>query len=244
MATLSRSGGGGKPLWAPAVLFGLSTLLFVVWFTRNIPTAGCTGLMPQGVTTLGAFQMARTPADIEAIFGPPGDRDPCRAFMVAMLDRANNVDLFGFIPTYGAFLAFFLLSMSRLGDVAARVGLVALVAGLGFDVLETVTQLRMTHNLPGSEAALTALAIGSVGKFAALSLVTFCAGLAMIARGGVGSRVAGILCMTGAALSALGLVQASARPLLTIGNAIAWLVMLVYALVAALRGTRSQPSLA
>jgi len=187
--------------------------------------------------------MARTPADIEAVFGPPGE--PCRATMVAALDRANTADLFGFIPTYGGFLAFFLLAMARAGaGGVARVGLVALVAGLGFDVLETTTQLRLTHELPGSAAGLTALAIGSVGKFAALAIAAMCSGFAMIARGGMAGRIAGLLCVAGSALSAIGLAYASARGLLGLGNAIAWVVILVYAIVAAVRSSRSERSLA
>ena len=95
MATHPRAGAGARPLWTLAALFGLGTFAFGVWFTRNVPTTSCTGLLPPGVTALGAYQMARTPAEIEAVFGPAGD--PCRASMVAALDRANTVDLFGCI---------------------------------------------------------------------------------------------------------------------------------------------------
>jgi hypothetical protein len=241
MATDRRPGAGTRPLWVLAALLGLGTFAFGIWFTRNVPTVSCTGPLPRGVTALGAYQMARTPADIEAVFGPA--TDPCRATMVAAMDRANTADLFGFIPTYGAFLAFSLLALARLGAAVARVGLVALVAGLAFDVLETATQLRLTHELPGSNAALTALAVGSVGKFAALALAALCAGLAMFARGGIASRIAGILCVTGAALGAFGLVDVSSRPLLALGNALSWMVMLVYAIVAAIRDLRPEPSL-
>jgi hypothetical protein len=227
-------------LWVLTALLGLATFAFGIWFTRNVPVTSCTGPLPQGVTALGAFQMARTTGDIEAVFGPAGD--PCRATMVAAMDRANTVDLFGFIPTYGAFLACGLLALARLGARIARVGLVALVVGLAFDVLETATQLRLTHELPGSDAALTALAVGSVGKFAALALAALCAGLAMLARGGMAGRIAGILCATGAALGAFGLVDPSARPLLALGNALSWVVLLVYAIVAAIARPRAEPS--
>jgi hypothetical protein len=232
MAT-HRGRPGARPLWLLAVLFGLGTFALAVWFTRHVPTASCTGPLPSGVTALGAYQLARTPADVEAVFGPPGD--PCRATMVAALDRANTVDLFGFIPTYGAFLAFFFLAMMRAGGgTAARAGLAALAAGLALDVLETVTQLRMTRELPGTGTALTALAIGSVGKFAALALAVLCAGVAMWIRGGTAGRAAGIVCLAGAAVGGIALAAPSARGLLTLANAVAWLVILLYALVAAL----------
>jgi len=224
---------GVRSLWLLAVLFGLGTFGLAVWFTRNVPIASCTGPLPPGVTALGAYQMARTPADVEAVFGPASD--PCRGSMVAALDRADRVDLFGFIPTYGAFLAFFFLAMMRTGGgAAARMGFAALAVGLAFDVLETVTQLRLTRELPGSGAALTALAVGSRGKFAALALAAICAGLAMVVRGGVAGRVAGVVCTTGAALGVIALVDPSARGLLTLANAVAWLVILLYVIVAAI----------
>jgi hypothetical protein len=232
MATFAARS-SARSLWLLAVLFGLGTFGLAVWFTRSVPTASCTGPLPPGVTALGAYQMARTPMDVEAVFGPASD--PCRASMVAALDRADTVDLFGFIPTYGAFLAFFLLAMVRAGGgPAARVGLVALAVGVAFDVLETVTQLRLTRDLPGSGAALTALAVGSRGKFAALALAAMCAGLAMVARGGIAGRIAGVVCTIGAALGVVALVDPSARGLLTLGNAVAWLVILVYVIVAAM----------
>jgi len=40
------------------------------------------------VTALLAFQMARPPADMEAVFGREGD--PCRPGMVAALDRKSR----------------------------------------------------------------------------------------------------------------------------------------------------------
>jgi hypothetical protein len=190
------------------------------------------------VTALLAFQMARTPADMEAVFGREGD--PCRPGMVEALDRANTVDLYVFIWTYGAFLLCFLLAIGRGGGgPAARLGIVALVAGLGFDVLETATQLRLTGELPGTASALLALAIGSTGKYIALSLVTLCAGVAMMTRGGICGTLAGLACIAGSGAAFVGLLQPSSRRLLTAGTAIGWVVMLVYAAVSLLWSGRA-----
>src|SRR5262249_48019587 len=133
-----------RPLWAMTVLFALATIALGVWFSRVVPATGCAGPPPPGVAALLAVQMARPPADMEAVFGRDGD--PCRAGMVAALDRANTVDLYGFIWTYGAYVLFFFLAMARAGGgAAARLGLVAIAAAVGFDVLETATQLRLTR---------------------------------------------------------------------------------------------------
>jgi hypothetical protein len=222
-----------RSLWALTVLFGLATLVLGSWFSRVVPATGCAMPPQRGVTALLAFQMARTPADMEAVFGRDGD--PCRPGMVAALDRANTVDLYGFIWTYGAFLLCFLLAIGRRGGgPAARLGIVALVAGLGLDVLETASQLRLTGELPGTASALQALAIGSTGKYIALSVVTLCAGVAMVARGRICGRLAGIACVAGSVAAVVGLLAPSHRALLTTGTAIAWVVILVYAAVSLL----------
>src|SRR5262245_3107737 len=228
-----------RSLWAPTVIFALATMVLGSWFSRVVPPNGCAMPPQRGVTALLAFQMARTPADMEAVFGREGD--PCRPGMVAALDRANTVDLYGFIWTYGAFLLSFLLAIARGGGAAAYLGIVALVAGLGLDVLETATQLRLTGELPGTPSALQALAIGSTGKYIALSLVTLCAGVAMVTRGGICGMLAGVACIAGSVAAFVGLLQPSHRGLLTAGTAVGWVVMLVYALVSLLwpgRGRR------
>jgi hypothetical protein len=223
-----------RPLWVLSALLGLATLGLIVWFAGVIPETGCAAPARPGVNALGAFQMARTRADIEAVFGAEGD--PCRPGMIAALDRANRMDLYVFIATYGAFLATFLLAMTRSGGgTVAGAGLLMLGAGLGFDVLETATQLRLTGELPGSEGALTTLAIGSAGKFTILALVALCAGVAMLVRGGLTGRLAGLGCLAGGVLALVGLTNEPARALLALGNGIAWLLMLVYAVAVALR---------
>jgi len=222
-----------RSLWALTVVFAFATMLLGSWFSRVVPATGCSMPPQRGVTALLAFQMARTPDDMEAVFGREGD--PCRPGMVAALDRANTVDLYGFIWTYGAFLLCFLLAIGRGGGgPAARLGIVALVAALGLDVLETATQLRLTGELPGTASALQALAIGSTGKYIALSLVTLCTGVAMVTRGGICGTLAGVACIAGSGAAFVGLLQPSFRGLLTTGTAVGWVVMLVYSVVSLL----------
>lgn len=229
--------------WTLCALFGLATIGFVVWFTRHIPTHTCSGPLPEGVTSLLAFQLATTPAEIEAVFGQA--IDTCRAAMVAALDRVDRVDLLGFIPTYGLFLATFLLALRREGVARpAHVGLVFLVVGLAFDVLETATQLYITRALPGSDAELTALTIASRGKFSALAAVALCAGLGLFARGGLLRRIAAIACIVGAGISVAGLAGGPAAAMLPRGGVLSWTAMLVVAVAEALRPSRSSPIVA
>lgn len=232
-----------RSAWRASVLCGLVVLALSAVFSSVVPRRTCTGDLPPGTNPLLAFQFAREPADVEAVFGPPG---PCRDGMVAMLDRADLIDLFLFIPAYAAFLAFWFTAILRsergTPARAARAGLAALAAGAALDILETATQLRLTRELPGTREALHLLAIGSTGKFAALAVVAACAGLVLLESGrgptpgrGAGARWAGIACIAGAAIAAIGLAVPAARGLLGLGNAIAWLAMLLHAANAALR---------
>ena len=220
--------------WILCVLFGAGVLGFVVWFGGVIPTRTCSGMLPPGVSALLVFQLSRTPADIEVVFGAAGD--PCRAAMIAAMDRANTVDLIGFIATYTAFLACFFLALRRAAtDTFARSGLAAVVAAAAFDVLETSTQLHITGALPGSATSLLLLSIGSRGKFLGLAVVCVCAGLAMFVRGKHVGRAAGVLCIAGGFMVVAGLAYAPARAVLSAGNAITWIIMLLYAVQAAVR---------
>jgi hypothetical protein len=228
------AGDRSRLFWILCTLCGAGVLAFAVWFGGVIPARTCSGPLPRGVSALLAYQLARTPADVEAVFGAAGS--PCRATMVTVMDRANTVDLTGFIVTYTAFLACFFLALRRIrADAIARLGLAAVFAAALFDVLETATQLHITDRLPGSAAALMLLTIGSRGKFLALAVVCVCAGLATFVRGRPVGRAAGVLCMAGGLLVIGGLLSVPARAALTAGNAIAWIVMLLYAAQAALR---------
>ena len=221
-------------MWRLCVLFGTGVIAFGIWFGGVIPARTCTGSLPPGVSALLAFQLSRTPADIEAVFGQAGDK--CRDAMTAAMDRANVVDLLGFIATYGAFLACFFLALRRTGvGAAARAGLAAIGAVVALDVLETLTQLYISGALPGGTASLALLTIGSRGKFLALAGVGWCAGAAMIGRGRLVGRIAGVTCFIGGLLVLPGLVYAPARAGLSAGNALVWVVMLLYAAAAGLR---------
>ena len=217
--------------WILCLFFGAGVIAFAVWFSGVIPTRTCSGPLPAGVSALLAYQLSLTAADIEAVFGPAGD--PCRATMIAVMDRANTVDLIGFIATYSAFLACFVLALMRAGvGIVARVGLAAVVAAFVFDVVETSTQLHITAALPGGALSLTLLAIGSRGKYIALAVTSICAGLAMIGRGKIVGRLAGLACLAGGLLVVVGLLHAPARAGLLAGGTLAWLVILLYAAAA------------
>ena len=229
-----------RQAWILCVVFGAGMLALLVWFAAVIPRQTCSGGQPKGTSALLAYQLSRTTADIEIVFGPEGD--PCRAAMIAALDLANKVDLIAFIAIYSGFFAFFFLALMQSGDPGlARVGLVAVVFTLLGDVLETSAQLYITSSLPGSASSLVLLAIGSTGKFLGLAVVGVCAGAAMLGRGGVLGRLAGAACLAGALLLVVGLNYSPADRALPAGSALISLVIFLYAVQAAVR--RAEPRL-
>jgi hypothetical protein len=221
--------------WLLCVVFGVAVATFLAWFAAVIPTQTCTGRQPRGTSAFLAYQLARTTADVEAVFGPEGD--PCRAAMVAALNVANTVDLVAFIAVYSGFFASFFLALKRSGSVGiARIGFVAVVFTLVCDVLETSMQLYITSSLPGTVTSLVFLTIGDTGKFLGLGLVGVCAGAAMLARGGLLGRLTGAACLVGALMVVVGLNYFPAQPGIPAGGTLVWLATLLYAVMAAVRG--------
>jgi hypothetical protein len=226
--------------WILCVVFGAGVLALFAWFAAVVPSQTCSGGQPKGTSALLAYQLARTAADIDAVFGQ--ESNPCRAAMIAALDLANKVDLIAFIAIYSGFFAFFFLALMRSGAPSlARSGLVAVVFTLLCDVLETSVQLYITSSLPGSASSLVLLTIGSTGKFLGLAVVGVCAGAAMLAYGGVLGRLAGAACLAGALLLVAGLNYPLAQRALPAGSALISLVIFFYAVQAAVR--RAEPRL-
>src|SRR5215468_7678603 len=229
--------------WLLCVVFGVAVAAIFAWFAAVIPTQTCTGRQPRGTSAFLAYQLARTSADVEAVFGPEGD--PCRAAMVAALNLANTVDLIAFIAVYTGFPASFLLALKRSGgEGIARIGLVAVVFTLLCDVLETSMQLYITSSLPGTVTSLVFLTIGNTGKLLGLAIVGVCAGAAMLARRGLLGRLTGAACFVSALLVMAGLNYSPAQPGISVGTTLLWLAMWLYAAVAAARGAPAGEALA
>lgn len=230
---MSVASGPARLFWILCFVFGVGVMGLAAWFAGTTPSQACSGQLAPGTSPFLAFQLARTIDDIEAVFGRAGD--PCRTGMVAALDLANKVDLIAFIGMYTGFLACFFLALRRPGFAGlAGVGLVATAVACLSDVLETSTQLYITSYLPGPVTSLVFLAIGSTGKFLGIAVAAVCAGAAMLVRGGILGRLAGAACVAGGLMVTLGLNYSPARPALRAGIVIAWLVMSLYAAVAAM----------
>jgi hypothetical protein len=188
------------------------------------------GDLPASYPPIIAFELARTGADLHALFGEgPG---PCRDAMVAAMDRTNVLDLALFIPAYGTFLLAWFLGRRR--GRLATVGVALAAIAVAFDLLENLCLLGLTPAIDPSSAWLARLPWATGGKWLALGAAALLAGVALVDRGRL-RQLGAALC----ALAAIDTVAALAAPAtfgpslgLTVG--LAWLVMLLDA-VARLR---------
>ena len=227
--------------WVLSVVFGVAAIALVAWLAAVTPRQMCSGLQLWWNPPFLAFQLSRSTGDIEAVFGQADDA--CRARMVAALDLANKIDVIAVIAAYTAFFACFFLALRRQGyTVLAQIGLIAVIAGFAFGVLEAVLRLRIMQSLPGTVATLVMLSIGDTGKYLAFAIAGAGAAVGMLARQGILGRLAGIVCGAGAFMVVLGLNYFPTRPALPIGFAIVSLVVLLYAAEAAVRGAPSVAS--
>jgi hypothetical protein len=113
-----------------------------------------------------AFELARSPAEVAAIFGTGA----CRATLMAAQVKGLWLDGLAFIPSYTAFLV---LAAIALRAPAPRLALAAIVMVLGAGLLDEVEGgllYGILRDLPGSPT-LIALLYGEVrAKFTLLAL--------------------------------------------------------------------------
>lgn len=213
---------------------GLLVLAVTLFSATQEPARPCGNLQP-GYAPIIAFELARSSADLEAIFGT---QDPCRAGMIERMDAVNLVDVLVYIPVYGVFMAFFFLGMrarhASLGKLGFRV---AIVAVLG-DYAENACLMNLTPRLDTASAWFELLPWATGIKWLALGVAAAVA--ATIYVKSTGARfwnvLAGLLCAA-AFLSTVAAMAMPAMfgPLVSLGVGLSWLAYLITAGVAAFR---------
>lgn len=159
---------GNTRRWAIlTVVTGLVSLAVTVGF-RILPevtasmAAGCGG--PQVI----AFEFARTAAEALALFQP----ETCRASLLTAMDAANTLDVRAYIPSYtlfGVCAAIFVGHGRRTPLVLLAI--LASIAALVADYVETTTLLAITADLDRATDAMTGRASTAAWiKFGALAV--------------------------------------------------------------------------
>jgi hypothetical protein len=213
---------------------GLLVLAVTLFSTTQVPVQPC-GNLPQNYAPIIAFELARSPADLDAIFGT---QEPCRTTVVERMDAINLVDVLVYIPVYGVFMAFFFLGMrgrnASLGTLGFRI---AVLAALG-DYAENACLMNLTPQLDPASIWFTLLPWATGIKWLGLGVAGAIAAAIYVKSAGVRvwNYLAALLCAA-AFLSTAAAIAAPAMfgPLVSLGVGLSWLVYLITAGAASFR---------
>lgn len=194
------------------------------WSFGRIPgMVACGG--DGGLGPIIAFEFARTPADVAALFGS----EPCTSALVAAQKTGLLLDALGFIPFYTAFLVLAAIAAGARGWAGRTVIAVLLIAALG-DEIEGALLHMILRDLPGTPALLEALWWPVHVKFALLALGTIGIGEIM-ARGRLLPRIFAGFVATGGFFAFTGLMLMPSSWMMN-GFLLAWVMLLIAALIA------------
>lgn len=226
-------------VWAIAtVVTGAATLgLFVVFsLLPDVQAAGA--CMARGAVV--QFELARHVSDLIAIFGEPDSA--CRPLAISAMDAVNRLDMAVFIPVYTLFCiaaALFLADGNwRRPLVIVAIG-AALVAAAA-DYLETTTLLAITQAIDTPGQLLQYSQLGAWSKFAMIAAhAVFCAGICYTndkQRLILGT----ILMLPPFGVAAAAYDQAGLLNIMNATLGLAWLSLLVMAIVSVVRAKAAQ----
>ena len=215
-----------RTAWRLCVLAGL--VAFVCsWAFGKIPGLIACGAF-DGSGQLGpilAFELARTPGDVAALFGSGA----CRARLIGAQNTGLWLDALGFIPSYTAFLVLAAIAASRGRAQRAVVGML-LIAGLS-DEIEGLFMWRIMSDLPGTPTQLHGLWWAVHVKFALLAIGTTLIGLDLIRTTRLWPMLFGLIIAVGGAAAIYGFWSLP-NAMMMAGFTYAWFAILVTAIVA------------
>jgi hypothetical protein len=150
-----------------SLVFALLILALTV-LSATQPAAPVCGDLANGYTTIIAFELARSVADLHAIFGDvPG---ACRTAIAHQMDSINVIDSFAFIQIYGAFLIFFFLGARTRNVRIANVAVVLTILACLADHVENFALFHISHD-PDSTKWIPLLIGATETKWVGLGIV-------------------------------------------------------------------------
>ena len=220
-----------------SLVAGLVILALTVLSMTQEPVQPC-GDLREGYAPIIAFELARSEADLNALFGAAND--PCRAGMIARMDAINWVDVLVFIPLYGVFMAFCFVGLQasepRMGELGVQTTLVAVIG----DYAENICLMKLTPGLDPQSVWLTLLPWATGVKWLALGGAAAIAALIYMKarRTAWWYAIAALACAVAPITTLAALASPhSFGPILSPGIGVSWLVLLLTAASGALRRT-------
>lgn len=171
-----------KNCYRISLLFAVGVIGFFAFAFTLPPVQPCGGLKP-GYAPILAFEMARSVADLHAIFGTAASA--CRETMVAQMNRIDWADSFFFIPIYTAFIVFFFLGARTRDARLAWIGVILAITALGGDYTENSQLFHLSADPDHASMALAILPWVTAVKWIALGLAGGVAGLIFAKAGGL-----------------------------------------------------------
>jgi len=184
-----------------SLIAGLGIAALSAWSAMQPALVVCGGLAKSYAPVI-AFELARSVADLQAIFGPAAGA--CRAALAARMDALTWADSLVFIPVYGAFLIFFFLGLRSQDRGLARAGLAIVVAALAADYVENICLLHLSANPDVASSWLALLPWATGIKWMALAIAGAIGGFIVAQRGRI-YYLAAALCAFGLTLTALAI---------------------------------------
>lgn len=222
-----------KAAYRISLAAALLLLAVVIYSALQPPMIVCGDLDPSYQPII-AFELARSVADLHAIFGDT--TGVCRATLAEQFAFLNAGDNFLFIPLYGLFLFFFFLAVRPRDARLARIGAALTLAACLADYVENGCLSRIAANPDIHGGALSLLPWATGVKWMGLAIAGAAGGF-ILSRGGGGWRwmVRG-LCIAGAVVVTAAIVDPHAfGRLASNGVTISWVVFLMADAVAVLR---------
>ncbi len=212
-----------RNLWAMAMALGFVVIALGLYIMPLFPAEGAGYAKGYG-DPVYAFEMARTPQDLIAVFGTADD--PARPARVAAMEKGNAWD-YPFMVAYGLFIALFFgaaakSSGNRTWLIFALLGVVA----AGADGIENTILDGITADLEGAPN-LAYLTYPVWTKFLSLMVCGVAAGAYIAADASRAWKIAGMV----AAISALPIAFAFFSPasfagMIGNGLTLCWLIKL------------------
>jgi hypothetical protein len=213
--------------WRWTALFAVGVAAILAGFSAIPGMRACGGGDP-----IFAFEMAISPASVEALFPPE-----CRAAHIVAQRNGLFLDIVAFVPVYSLFLMLGVVSLAREGGASAlvRFAIGAVVVAAALDQYENALLLGILDGFPGDQADFDHLYFPPRAKFLLLGLAVAATGMLHLARPGW-RKLAGGVALVGGVGSAVAVVVR--EDLVLAASAVAWLALIVAAIVLALRGRR------
>jgi hypothetical protein len=215
--------------WRWCALAGLATLAVSIAIGRT------PGLVPCGPSggagAIIALEMARSVADVTALFGG----GPCAGRLLAAQRTALWWDMLAFIPAYAVFLMAAVMALRPVNFGLALLGFNLFLIVPVLDWLEGAILFRILGEMPGTEKLFTGLFWMVRPKFAMLALGEIVLAAMLWQLGTRLAKIAAGAIAAGGAVSLLFLVTAPRDPVMMRGYLVAWVALLVVAGVGAVR---------